>query len=228
MNNNYKIKFELRNALSFTSLPTFDSILAWCYIKDKYGHVEQHLNIPANELESFDDLPILKHERGYFLASWMMFDQCNGYENPHPKYESTGSWKKRWANEYDFLVSVKEGKVKRIRINAGEFKSYDIPIVIFDLKSVWFYFKSNNVGEVERLVKTHLYGIGKKTAYGYGEIKTFVITELDHDPFEESVIRPIPMQPTDLTSGKNIKSKLMAWKPPYWLPSNQTFCIAPH
>lgn len=129
--------------------------------------------------------------------------------------------------EYDFLVSVKEGKVKRIRINAGEFKSYDIPIVVFDLKTVWFYFQSDDVIEVERLIKTHLYGIGKKTAYGYGEVTGFTIDKIDFDPFVNSVIRPIPIEPTDLTNGKNIKSKIMTWKPPYWLPENQTFCIAP-
>lgn len=223
----YKITFDLRSAISFSHRPTFDSILAWCYLKDKYGEVDQKLNISVNNLENFDVMPLVKHQRGYFMASWLMFDNAIGHEMPQLKYEGTSSWKKRWAGEHDFLVAVKNGKTKRIRINAGEFKSYDVPIVVFDLKTVWFYFDSNNITEVERLVKTHLYGIGKKTAYGYGEITGFTIDKIDFDPFVNSVIRPIPMEPTDLTNGKKIKSKLMAWKPPYWLPENQTFCIAP-
>lgn len=211
----YKITFTLKSAVSFVELPTFDGLLAWCYMKDKYGSVPQKLNLAKEELESFDDLPLVKHEDGYFMASWMRFDEGKALE-------FTGSWKKRWANEHDHLADFGK-KVKKVRVTAGEYKSYNMPIVLHRVRDVWFYFDSNNVEEVKRLL-SHLWGIGKKTSQGYGEISIFNIEQVDYNPFEQ-IIRPIPVKQDDLKNLRMINMRLMGWKPPYWLPENQEFCI---
>jgi CRISPR type IV-associated protein Csf3 len=138
--------------------------------------------------------------------------------------EFKGSWKKRWNSKNDHLVNFQK-RVKKIRVNAGEYKSYDMPIVLHNIKQVWFYFASHDVARMEELISKYLFGIGKKTSFGQGEIEKFVIEAIDHNPFEQ-VIRPIPANIDDVRSGK-LSVSLMGWKPPYWLPQNQTFCLNP-
>ena len=212
---NYKITFQLKTHISFIDKPVFDSIVAWCYLKDKYGFVDQTLSIATPE--NFDHLPLVKHEKGYFMASWMQYDAAQ-------MIESTGSWKKRWANQHDHLVDFK-GKTQKVLINAGQYKAYDMPLVLKDVKKVWFLFQSNNISELERLISTHLWGIGKKTAQGFGEIAYYTIESLDYDPFA-AIIRPIPVEQKDIVSGK-LSVRLTGWKMPYWLPENMAYCIVP-
>ena len=209
---NYKITFHLKSPVCFIEKPTFDGLLAWCMMKDKYGHVEQALNVDT--IDSFDDMPIIRHDDGYFMASWMM------YEND---VEFTGSWKKRWANQHDHLVDFGKKK-KKVRINAGEFKSYNMPLNLHSLEKVSFYFQSKNIDEVKRLL-AYLWGIGKKTSQGYGEIDFFVINAIDYNPFDGNIIRPIPVKNVEELKGRTLSVRLMGFKPPYWLPVNQTFCF---
>lgn len=211
----YKITFQLRTAVSFIERPTFDGMLAWCYMKDKYGIVEQKLNI--ENVESFDDMPLVRHPEGYFLASWMQFDEDLAVE-------FTQTWKKRWANQHDHLADFGK-KVKKVRINAGDYKSYDMPIVLQNVKEVWFYFASENVDRVRSLLTNHLWGIGKKTAQGYGEIESFEIEEIEVNPFLTSILRPTPVNSSDLKNLTNLSVKMMGFRPPYWLPENQAFCL---
>lgn len=211
----YKITFNLKSPVSFIDLPTFDGVLAWCYMKDKYGIVEQKLTI--DNVESFEDMPLCKHPDGYFIASWMQYDKAKAIEY-------TGSWKKRWANQHDHLADFGK-KVKKVRINAGEFKSYDMPVVLQNIKTVWFYFASDNIERVRYLVANHLWGIGKKTAQGYGEVESFQIEEIEYNPFLSEVIRPIPVNESDLANLQKLSVRLMGFRPPYWLPENQGFCL---
>lgn len=211
----YKITFKLKSPVSFIELPTFDGILAWCYMKDKYGIVEQKLTI--DNPESFDDMPLCKHPDGYFIASWIQYEK-------EKSIEFTGSWKKRWDNRHEHLTDFGK-KVRKVRSNAGEYKAYDMPIVLQNIKDVWFFFASENIERVRYLVANHLWGIGKKTSQGYGEIDSFEITEIDNNPFLETVLRPIPVNQTDLSNLQNLSVKLMGYRPPYWLPENQTFCL---
>lgn len=147
----------------------------------------------------------------------MMYDESRALE-------FTGSWKKRWANEHDHLTDF-SGKKRKIRTSAGEFKAYNMPIVLNRIKEVWFYFESDNVAMVKKLL-SHLWGIGKKTSQGYGEIGGFAIEEIDFNPFEGKVIRPVPAKVEDLKQSGTLSVRMMGYKPPYWLPENQGFCWA--
>lgn len=209
----YKITFQLKSAISFIDLPVFDALLAWCYMKEKYGYVDQKLTIVQEEIELFHDLPIKKHDEGYFIASWMQFDETK-------EIEFTSTWKKRWANKTDHIVNFGK-KLKKVMINKGDYKSYDIPIVLHNIKEVWFYFESKNIKEVENLISKHLYGIGKKTSQGYGEIESFEIENIDFNPFEQ-IIRPIPASSDYILQGGS--ARMMGYRPPYWLPENQKLC----
>jgi len=210
---NYKITFQIKTPVSFQDTIMFDGIVAYAYAQDQMKGVRgqaQKLSYSKDELIDFSSMPIIKHEDGYFMASWMFYEMDE-------MVEYLGSWKKRWANEHDHLSDF--GKQKRkVRVDAANFKSYDVPIRLVDISECWFFFQSQNVQEVERLLSKHVVGIGKKIAQGNGLIKSFEIEELQHNPFDE-LIRPIPT----IKRGDNVR--FTGYYPPYWMSENQGFCL---
>ena len=165
----YKITFDIRRQMSFIDLPQFDALLAYCFVADILGYVPQKLSYSQSELIDFSKIPIEQHKAGFFLASQMFFEV-------EKHTESVGSWKKRWDNTNDDLVDFGK-KNRQVDVSRGEFKSYDVPLTLHYVEQVWFYFQSQNVDEVKRLIESHLVGIGKKTAQGYGIHRGFEITK---------------------------------------------------
>ena len=70
----YQITFEMTSPVCFIDRPAFDSILAYCWMAER-GRVTQGIHIELEALETFDDLPLVKHPDGYFLASLMVLDE---------------------------------------------------------------------------------------------------------------------------------------------------------
>lgn len=218
---NYKITFQLSTPLSIMTPPTFDGVLSYAFARETLGEsFEQRLSLPQDTIIEFSPMPIVRHEKGYFMASAMQWDKDN-------MVEFQEKWRKRWDARHDHLVD----KPAKIRIQQGKYKSYDVPYPLKDIKTVWFYFKSNDVQEVERLVTKWIMFLGKKRAYGQGLIDSFVI-EQDNTFDYLGVFRPIPQSLVDvseITKLPNFKFGFAycGWKPPYWLPNNITECLIP-
>lgn len=212
--NFYKITFEMGAPICFIERPIFDALLAYCYMRDTAVDFEQKLNINKEELiDFFSVLPLAVKENDglkYFNASWIFYDTKE-------VKQTQDSFKKRFDFYNDSIVDF-DGKTEKITITKGEYKSYDMPISIYHIKKCWFFIETENIDEIKRLISTYLFGIGKKTAYGYGKIKTFHVEHLEYDPFKNDIIRPIPYK------SKIKKSVFTSYKPPYWLYLNQTFC----
>ncbi len=213
---NYKITFQLKTPICFQEPIMFDGLIAYAYAQENSKEANiSRLSYSKDQLIDFDPMPITKHSDGYFMASWMMYDK-NGI------IEYLGSWKKRWANEFDYLADFGKN-IRKVRINNADFKSYDMPVRLVDLKEVWFYFQSNDVAEVERLLNTHIIGLGKKISQGNGLISSFVIEPLDYDPFKK-IIRPIPVKEVPTNFKGELNLVYTGYYPPYWMPDNQVFC----
>lgn len=216
----YKITFNMKTPICFIDKPIFDAIIAYCYTREYLGDkFKQALNYDEKDLIDFEAMPIKRHKDGYFIATWMIWDK---------EVEYQGSWKKRWANEHDHLADF--GKLKRkIRINAGEHKSYDMPMNLHHIPKVWFYFDSENINEVKRLIDKWIFGIGKKTSQGYGEFSSYVIEKAEFD-FQGESCRPIPISEEQFLEmmkapNQSLSVKYTGFRPPYWLPSNQGYCV---
>jgi hypothetical protein len=210
----YKIIFKINTPIAFTDTPLFDGILSYAYAREVLGDkFTQKLSL--NESIDFSGMPV-EMEDGYFIASKMFWDEKAAVEH-------TQRWRKRWANKRDSLADF--GKLKRkVRVDSGEFKSYDIPLSCLSVPEVWFYFKTGNVEEVSRLLEKWVYFIGKKRSQGYGEVADFAIEKSDYDfPIG---FRPIPADLIDISNlqGK-INVRYCSWKPPYWEPGNFSDCI---
>lgn len=206
----YKITFNFVSPICFIDQPVFDSIIAYALIKEKQGSVIQKLNL--DQIDDFSELPIKKHKDGYFISSVMFFNE---------NINSTGSWKKRWANKYDFIADFGKSK-RKINITRSEFKSYDVPINLYSIKQGWFYFDSDNIDRVKELIDKYIVGIGKKISQGYGFFDSYTI-ESSNVNFDKILMRPIPANKTDLPG----IIKYTGWKPPYWLPANMDLCKCP-
>lgn len=203
----YEITFYLKSPISFIDAPKFDSIISWCYIKDKLGRVPQQLII-AEELLDFKEIPITTNEDDLFKASFMMYED-NGVEHISHLH-------KQWYAKEDKMVDFGRAK-RKIEIAKGNFKSFSIPLSVKNIDKVWFRFYSDNITEIERLIDKHLYAIGKKTAIGYGIIDRYTILET-----KEPFLIPVPAKEEDLTQTNKIE--FIAYKPPYWLPENHQYC----
>jgi len=224
----YKITFKLKSPICFIDIPIFDSILSYCYMKEYHSDkmVFKDLTISKDNLidfRKFNDFPIKLHESGlYFISSYMFYDT--------EKYKNfTGTWKKRWANQYDFIADFGKNK-RKIDINKGKFKSYDMPLNLHSIKEVWFYFDSDNIKKIEYLIYKHLFGIGKKTSQGYGEIQEMSIEQIDYNPFEKT-IRPIPIKSLNLSDSEKTKLmiegkiKMSCYYPVYYNIEAMEFCL---
>lgn len=215
----YKIIFKLATPVSFIDIPTFDGILSYAFAREKLKGqgFAQKLNITKEELLDFSEMPIVMHEKGYFMASRMFWDETKAVEH-------TQRWRKRWANQHDEIADFGK-QIRKVRINAGAFKSYDMPLRVVAIDKVWFYFQSESMQEVNRLVRKWIYFLGKKRSQGYGEISFFNIEKADFD--FSKMFRPIPAESfeIDLQKFEKIEIRYCAWKPPYWLPENFAQCV---
>jgi hypothetical protein len=213
----YKIVFKLNSPICFIDPPIFDGILAYCYIKEKLGAVPQKLNLSKDEVMDFSPMPLKMHEDGYFIASQMQYDCSINF---------TSSWKKRWDSKHDSIADFGKSK-RKIAVNAGEFKSYDMPKNMYTIPTCWFYFDSDRVDQVEYLIKEYCWGLGKKRSQGDGEIEELKIEAIEMD-FFENLLRPIPIRLIKKGGLKeNYKIKYTSWKPPYWLMDNMEICGVP-
>ncbi len=214
---NYKITIEFGSSLIFDHIPTFDGLLAYAAVREELGQegMKSATSLTAEEIEWSNGLiPLRQDERGVFMASWLLWD-----ENAHA--QGGVSWKKRFEEKHSHLVDF-GGKRRKVKINAGQFKSYNVPMTTHSIRQGWFFFQTDDLDRVINLFDTHICGLGKKRSQGYGDIVGYDIRPIDYDPFSGTVIRPVP---TDDPEEEGI---LMAWRSPYWEPSNFAVCRRPY
>lgn len=203
----YKIIFNMISPVSIIDLVTFDALISYCVFME---HNKNNVFKTAQGKEltpELQDIPIKKHKEGFYLSSYMIFSD---------KIEGVDRWRKRWHNMDDSIVDFKKSK-RRIDTGRGFSKSYDMPILTISTKNISFYFDTNDVKKVEKLISDHLRGIGKKCSIGYGWFGSFKIEESNNEKM--LFYRPVPKS----FKHKDVKYRddFGAIKPPYWYSGNQ-------
>lgn len=218
--NCYKITFKMSSQICFYDRPLFDALIVYCHLKELYGDIRRDFDTPKEKLSEFPGLPIEYHD-GYPLSSLMMFDKMSCVED-------TARVKKRWCSKHDSLADFGKSR-KRIDTGKGHFKSFDLPLPIYDIDAVQFYF----IGDAEKvkyLIDRHLKGIGKKTAIGYGAFSEYKISEAHHLIFQQMLLRPIPVEDicfSDMELSGEYEIKYCGYRPSYYKPENMKKCIYP-
>jgi CRISPR type IV-associated protein Csf3 len=224
----YKITFKIRAPymVTYTDKPIFDALLAYCAAKEHVKNLAFKLSYSKEEIDFVNSkIPLKRDAYGNFVASIMLFDKEN-------QVEQKINWTKHWDNAHDELADFGK-KARKINVTSGEFKSYRVHITTHQHKEVFFYFDTEDVSQVEYLLKKHLPAIGKKRSSGYGEIECFNIEKIEHNPFETEILRPIPLKSIDNLSeftkqyGNNYYSRYTAFRPPYHQSENFEDCFVP-
>lgn len=195
----------------------FDGLLAYAYVQEHGTASDKNTGqLSIQNQFDFSGLPLERHKDGYYMGSWMF------YEDETASKQVQTSLKK-WDEQYDYMADF--GKAQRsVQIDKGEFKTTQIPIQVVAVPEVWFFFRSDNVDEVQRLIEKHIAGIGKKVSRGHGFFSHFAIEELLENPFDE-IIRPIPASDADIKQMQSgARYEYRAWTFPYWETTNFKMC----
>ncbi|OYT64160.1 hypothetical protein B6U67_00730 [Methanosarcinales archaeon ex4484_138] len=175
---------------------------------------DDYYNLPSKSPIDFGQYlrPPLKKSGKVYHASVSFFDIQDVYVT---------TIYKRFCTEYlDHLTAHK----KKIRRGTGHFKDFMIRLPYIPAKTVTFY-ANGNIGEIERLLAA-LEALGKKTAYGFGLIRSIEVEEMKEDwsvVKNGKAMRPIPMSMLDYAE----KQVALAYKPPYWDKRNVAICVPP-
>src|SRR5690606_38074690 len=96
----YQVTFTLKSAVSFIDRPFLDGLLSYAVAREYLGAAAStgKLTLTDEEVKFIHDrIPVKRHPDGWFLASWMHWNEAD-------HVEFTDSWKKRWDEEHDHLV----------------------------------------------------------------------------------------------------------------------------
>lgn len=223
---NYKIIFNFKESVAFAGFrPTFDGILAACFVRDRLGELPAPLEIKTEDMIDFSEMPVVRHEKGYFNSSILFLGK---------ETQWIDNWRKRWRETFDHTVDF-EGKVRKINITSESYKAYDVSLVLHSLENnqAFSFFESDNFDEVYRLLSEHLFAIGKKRNVGHGMLDPecrFQIIKWN-EPLDYLSLRPVPIEflsEDELFSQGHVKIQYCSWKPPYWLPKNMKKCVYPN
>lgn len=191
----YKATFYLKSPVIFYEPIFFDSLLLYCYIKDKFGFVPSNMSI-ENPIQ-FDLLN--RHSSGVYLASIMQYEESF--------ISDITNFTKHWCKSHQYLV----GNKKTFKINQGTYKSYNLPYETKNIDKCWFVFDTENIEEVKRLINNYCYSLGKKRNRGFGAIE-----KIEFEETNEEIIRPIPC--------KKEPDIYIPLSPPYWEVKNCIEC----
>lgn len=219
--NTYKITFDFPpgGKVSFFHKPTFDAILFYAVVKEALGDdFTQKTYLENGEAQKLYPKMPIEQKDGVFQASFAFWSG--------DFVETSSSYKKRFNMKHSHIIDFGK-KNREVSITRGEFKSVNNPLPLLAVSQLWFFFRSDNVAEVERLISEYITGIGKKISIGYGGFERFSIEPIPDNPFETSIIRPMPVAPESVAALLKAGTKLQmhGYRPPYWLPENQSFCF---
>ena len=221
-----KVEFRLATpiALSYPYL-NFDGLIAHLWLRAKLG--DKYRTLPTKRVINFEygpDFPLEPFEvdgRRIYRASVSLIDT----ENPEEafsvlKVKVTKIYKRFHQRNLD----LEKLKIKSIHIGSGYFRNFIISIPYVPAKRVIFY--ANADPEKLEYLLDGLVGLGKKTAIGFGMIRSFKITDIGEDysiTKNGYSMRPIPKE--FLKSYEELIP--LAYKPPYWYSRNITLCAPP-
>jgi hypothetical protein len=237
----YRLTFRLTAPCVFIDRPMLDGILAYALWREREPTAPQKLSHTLEEIAAFqamlrEHLPLAWSEHGYPLASHLLWNK---------QQEQIAVKRKKWDNDHDHLASFGKN-VRKVRVNAGEYKSYELPRVTNTFDSphpklafspfghVWFNFVSNDTERVCALLDTHIAGIGKDVSQGQGSWSEYIVEE-QAEPFVSCLMRPVPQDSVSreelsqvLAAHGTASTRLMAWRPPYWDARQAVVCVTPH
>jgi len=129
-----------------------------------------------------------------------------------PHSDDKAYWEKRLdAGRLDIVNTP-----RKIDTASGRYRLYHMPIFYRSALYVDWY----ACGDMEIVADllSDVWAMGKKTSQGWGRVSRWEISNWDEDL---SWMRAVPVAGRDFDPSKCLYT---GFRPPYWLPSNQTIC----
>ena len=220
----FKITFHLQSPIVLGSpWLMFDGIISHLIFREQLG--QDYYTLPSKEPVTIHDkqlLKPLKRSRTYgasdngdlIHASVAQFDV-------DITDASTVTVYKRFDDSHCHEIAT---ETRKINIGAGHYRAYMMRLPYLPAKTATFYC-CGDMAEVIRLIG-YLPGLGKKTAYGYGMIRSVSVEKTAED---YSLVKDgVAMRPLPCSFGyKSDDVMMLAWKAPYWDKRNVTACVPP-
>ncbi len=209
-----------------------DSLLLRAVLLDRRGYAF-YLSPPLNPASTLDELdldgvPLVRRERGgqwYFACSWANVTAA-----------SYGEAETAWIRGYpdhDAMVYLNGPKRLLIKTWQGPDKLYNMPVHTHITNELIWYAVGDRA-EVERLLTTYYHAIGKKSAYGQGQLAYYedgLRWQVEPWPADWSerdgdghLTRGIP---AEVDGGFPINMIYAPLRPPYYLQANHVFLVLP-
>lgn len=202
--------------------PSLDGLLEWLLLD------RLHLTSPNPTPEQVEQtrsivdeqLPLLKTE---IAGEWYWATSSPCYQILN---EQIDRYRKRWSPGIDSPEPNWGKRRAKWSGSEGAEKNYDLPLYLRTTPAIFWY----AVGDKNRILDLlqDCTGIGKKRAYGYGQILRWEIETCGEDWHlwrDGQLMRPIPVTAIDRCCDFAILN--WGWRPPAWLHTNKTRCAMP-
>jgi hypothetical protein len=197
-----------------------DGILAHLINREVRG--EDYYTLPSKEPVS-----VCKSRRMNLMPLLKTVDRAHSIDILHASVAqldvseaSAATIYKRFDESRSHLIQTEK---KRIDVGRGLFRAYAMRMAYVPARTATFY-GHGDVKEVVRLV-SHLPGLGKKVAYGYGMYRSVSVDETEAD---YSLVKDgMAMRPLPSVLFRSAENMMLAYKPPYWDKTNVLSCVPP-
>ncbi len=221
-----------------------DGLLAYQMLRRHFGEEFYHLP-DAKEHLVFADLPL--ERRGAPSAriatlqtgdTWMqpgrgIVDESFWYwACSSAQIEVQGYATQYWNKRFDTQAALSDhidfgGKVEKVLIEQGRYKSYHMPLpTLVTDRVVWYAY-----GDLERVkdLLQDVMSLGKKRNYGNGMVIAWSIDPMDEDWSTwrgDRLMRPVPGPLlADIEWNGPFNMQYIAYRAPQWHPANQALCV---
>lgn len=197
--------------------PSLDALLEWYWLEER-GLITPN---PTPDSLVQADLPLLK---GDIQGEWYWT-----VSSPHYILEEQQitKYRRRWDQQDKHLNWG--GKRAKFSTSEGHTKSYDLPLYLRSTPQIdWFAVGDGD--EILRLLEP-CKSLGKKRAYGFGEIIRWEVQQVEQDWHlwgpQGQLMRPMPSRLLTFDHVFDWAPLRWGWRPPGRLTCNQELCACP-
>lgn len=207
---NLRVIANMFTPMVFIDNPNLDAVLLYEYCRQNDPKFYTRNINAGDDFEYPEDFPLKKIEFG---NTW--FYACS---NALYKIDKTkrSYWNRRAD---DRMLEKRLDSNKKIRTGSGSMKNYRIPMNTNLVKTFTWYCVGDKK-QIKDLLSNIKY-LGKKRSQGKGQIKNWLVSEIENDCsiFENGkLIKTVPIEYLgDNIVNENVMYNNCSFKPPYWL-----------
>lgn len=215
----YRVEFELSSPIACDMPILLDALLARQYLLKKglLGQVREVVMEDIYDFANDPEFPLEVSPKGYFLASYLFYDQ-------ETLFEDQKGFRKAFQVRKAYLLSDKEAS-RQIDIQRGQFRAVNDALTLKYCSKVTGWFCGDLEGTHELL--STVTNLGKKASIGMGEVVGFKIFDEHEISFDTHHLRPLPMK--EAYEERKLAGRLLMLRktPPYHQKADAEPCMVP-